>query len=235
MQLNFKIKLINRISQLQILVRFFVNRLYVANKSNKTLNYTKYILGSLLIFVLTSAFVTNVYALDYLDSPNIKYNIIPPDGDIMIGLVSTQKDFKIIQTKAANGTIIENVTQTTQPAFSIPTNVLGYINIHLTPSAHLPVSDDVLSTIWNERIDLQSLFPEVEHGHLYNLRAWAKNSGWNEDPRLSALIPEGKTPLYLPQKSDFRIIIGLVLSILIVIIIGFVVGYVLPRNRSQIS
>ena len=64
-------------------------------------------------------------------------------------------------------------------------------------SKPFPVSNNVLSTIWKERKDLQKLYPEVAHGHMGNLTKWATATGWNQDTRLSALIPPGKVPSYL--------------------------------------
>jgi plastocyanin len=59
------------------------------------------------------------------------------------------------------------------------------------------VSDNILTTIWIEREDLQKAYPEVAKGNLTGLKKWAETKGWNEDKRLSKLIPQGKVPLYL--------------------------------------
>lgn len=59
-----------------------------------------------------------------------------------------------------------------------------------------PVSDDVLFEIWNNRPDLQKHYPEVKEGDFRGIKKWAELSGWRENPKLSALIPEGQTPDY---------------------------------------
>jgi len=64
----------------------------------------------------------------------------------------------------------------------------------LIPPAKVP--DYVLTTIWKERKDLQKLYPEVAHGSMGNLTKWATKTGWDQDKRLAALIPPGKTPKY---------------------------------------
>lgn len=66
-----------------------------------------------------------------------------------------------------------------------------------TKSITFPVSTAILTEIWKERKDLQKLYPEVAHGKLGNLTKWATSTGWNQDKRLSALIPRGKVPAYL--------------------------------------
>ena len=63
-------------------------------------------------------------------------------------------------------------------------------------AAVILVPELVLLQIWNEREDLQSKFPEVEYGKYDGIRNWAETIGWNEDERLSKLIPEGETTQY---------------------------------------
>ncbi len=63
--------------------------------------------------------------------------------------------------------------------------------------ASFPVSNDILLSIWKERSYLQKSYPEVAKGNLTNLQKWATTTGWNEDKRLSALIPPGKVPQHL--------------------------------------
>jgi hypothetical protein len=59
-----------------------------------------------------------------------------------------------------------------------------------------PVPDNVLYQIWDERGDLQAVYPEVAHDQLNGLKEWATKSGWKEDSRLYALIPKNQTPSY---------------------------------------
>ncbi len=60
--------------------------------------------------------------------------------------------------------------------------------------------DTTLEKMWNERDDLQQVFPEVKNQKFDGIRKWAKEFGWNEDPRLQNFIPKNKTPIY---KMDF--------------------------------
>jgi len=66
-----------------------------------------------------------------------------------------------------------------------------------TPAKLFPVQNSVLQTIWKERKDLQKLYPEVGSGNVTKIKKWATSTGWNQDKRLSALIPPGKVPAYL--------------------------------------
>jgi plastocyanin len=96
--------------------------------------------------------------------------------------------------------------------------------LSLLPPPPFAIADEVLLQIWNERTDLQAQFPEAAQGNLENLKTWARNIGWNEDQRLSALIPEGQTPAYgIKPKDDNTItlliilgIIGLAVAIIII-------------------
>ena len=63
-------------------------------------------------------------------------------------------------------------------------------------AAAILVPELVLLQIWNEREDLQSKFPEVEYEKYDGIRNWAETIGWNEDERLSKLIPEGEMAQY---------------------------------------
>jgi len=60
-----------------------------------------------------------------------------------------------------------------------------------------PVSNNVLTTVWRDRKDLQKLYPEVAHGNLTNITKWATKTGWDQEKSLAALIPPGKVPDYI--------------------------------------
>lgn len=75
-------------------------------------------------------------------------------------------------------------------------------NTDIESGSRFQIEDHVLLTIWAERQDLQSLYPEVTKGNLENLRLWAEIIGWNEDPRLSQLIPSGANPKYDDVEID---------------------------------
>jgi len=91
-----------------------------------------------------------------------------------------------------------------------------------------PVSDDVLLQIWNSREDRQGLYPKVGNGNFENLKEWAQTIGWDEDERLSALIPDGKTPTYLKPSSpksemgeDYTTLILILVGIASIAIISY--------------
>jgi len=48
-----------------------------------------------------------------------------------------------------------------------------------------PIPKEVYLEIWNERPDLQSLYPEVKFGNFWKFREWAVTEGWKDDPRLA--------------------------------------------------
>ena len=105
-----------------------------------------------------------------------------------------------------------------KPVVETPEVDLSYIGIpdveifEVIPSAAavILVPELVLLQIWNEREDLQSKFPEVEYGKYDGIRNWAEKLGWNEDERLSKLIPEGETAQYA-QMSKTRCGTGTIL------------------------
>jgi len=64
-------------------------------------------------------------------------------------------------------------------------------------SKSFPISNSTMHAIWKERKDLQKLYPEVARGNMIYMTKWATSTGWNQDKRLSPLIPPGKVPAYL--------------------------------------
>jgi hypothetical protein len=53
---------------------------------------------------------------------------------------------------------------------------------------HFPIPNHVLIKLWNKKLDLQEVYPEVGEGNMKNLKFWACY-GWKEQPTLSALNP----------------------------------------------
>src|SRR5256712_1097781 len=88
-------------------------------------------------------------------------------------------------TKLKNWAIATGWDQTTRLSALIP------------PGKSPSYLDSVLVSIWKDRKDLQKSYPEVAKGKLGNLTQWAIKTGWNQDQRLSLLIPPGKSPSYL--------------------------------------
>jgi hypothetical protein len=194
------------------------------------LTFTKLIPISIFISILfffnsfVYADLNNSSATLTLDE-NVRYDLVPPDGAIIIGQISTAEDFSMIKQRASNGTKIINVSVTREMAFASPEDVLGYVNVHSGPPQQFPIADDVLINIWKLRPDLQQVYPEVESGYLYNLKEWAKSSGWKDSPSLSALIPDGESTYYMTRNADDRIIFIIIVSIIISVCIGIVLGY----------
>jgi len=98
-----------------------------------------------------------------------------------------------------------------------------------------PIPKEVYLEIWNERPDLQSLYPEVKFGNFYNFRAWASTEGWKEDPRLALfkqieedeedeittdIIVDTTTPVTGPEKPTGESFILTLQIIVVSIIIG---------------
>jgi len=52
------------------------------------------------------------------------------------------------------------------------------------------IPKEVYLEIWNERPDLQSLYPEVKFGNFWKFREWAVTEGWKDDPRLAVFAQE---------------------------------------------
>jgi len=64
---------------------------------------------------------------------------------------------------------------------------------------------DVLSAMWKERDDLRGAFPEVSNKEFENIKKWASETGWNEDPRLSVLTPQGQKPQYEGTTFEYNV------------------------------
>jgi len=104
------------------------------------------------------------------------------------------------------------------------------------PLSQIP--KEVYLEIWNERPDLQSLYPEVKFGNFWKFREWATTEGWKDDPRLAVfaqieeedeiipdIVVDTTTPVTEPEEptdNDFL----LTLQIIVVsIVIGIGVYY----------
>jgi len=99
-----------------------------------------------------------------------------------------------------------------------------------------PVSDKKLLQIWEKRIDLQGAFPEVKNNDFTGLKKWAVKHGWNEDPVLSALIPEGKIPDYLKKlelNDGNEKYIPITIITLVVITGVFMTVYILKSQKTN--
>ena len=110
-------------------------------------------------------------------------------------------------------------------------------------STLFPVSDDILFDIWDKRVDLQNRYPEVKDDDLLGLKTWAIKYGWNEEQKLSSLIPEGKIPdynnpwkipiPYIPQNVGYEKYLPFII-IALVIGIGIFTTLMIFKNNKKI-
>ena len=85
------------------------------------------------------------------------------------------------------------------------------------------IFDSILFQIWDQREDLQTVYPEVAYNNLDNFKEWAQTSGWKEYPQLWRLIPPGETPDYEQSKNTDRdIAFGLQITILLILSFCFI-------------
>src|SRR3989454_359397 len=116
----------------------------------------------------------------------------PVSDSILLSIWKNDRDLQKLYPEAADGKT-ENLKQW---AASTGWNQNKSLSA-LIPSGKFPLYlDQALLSIWVERKDLQKLYPEVEQGNVTNLKKWALIQGWNEDKRLSVLVPQGKVPKY---------------------------------------
>src|SRR3989442_954960 len=116
----------------------------------------------------------------------------PVSDSILLSIWKNDRDLQKLYPEAADGKI-ENLKQwATSTGWNQDKSLSALI-----PSGKFPsYLDQVLLSIWVDRKDLQKLYPEVEQGNVTNLKKWALTQGWNEDKRLSVLVPQGKVPKY---------------------------------------
>jgi len=98
------------------------------------------------------------------------YNIIVFDG-IFYGILGKINDVEPSMFKSGLG-LMSRATHE---------RLLGALDKPLSP-----IPKEVYLEIWNERPDLQSLYPEVKFGNFFKFREWATTEGWKDDPRLAA-------------------------------------------------
>lgn len=104
-----------------------------------------------------------------------------------------------------------------------------------------PIPKEVYLEIWNERPDLQSLYPEVKFGNFYKFREWATTEGWKDEPRLAVfaqieedeiipdIVVDTTTPVTEPEASTDENFIILTLQIIVVVIAIGIGGYYFYR------
>jgi len=116
----------------------------------------------------------------------------PVSDSILLSIWKNDRDLQKLYPEAADGKT-ENLKQwATSTGWNQDKSLSALI-----PSGKFPLYlDQALLSIWVERKDLQKLYPEVEQGNVTNLKKWALIQGWNEDKRLSVLVPQGKVPKY---------------------------------------
>src|SRR3989441_953781 len=116
----------------------------------------------------------------------------PVSDSILLSIWKNDHDLQKLYPEAVDGKM-ENLKQwATSTGWNQDKSLSALI-----PSGKFPsYLDQVLLSIWVDRKDLQKLYPEVEQDNVTNLKKWALTQGWNEDKRLSVLVPQGKVPKY---------------------------------------
>ena len=134
----------------------------------------------------------------YAPNSLFKGGYIPPGDKLMISPTPGKYQYFCKLHPWLTGTISvtgKPVAAKTPPkANTVPAKTPPKSNVTPKPFA---VPDAILSSIWKEQKDLQKSYPEVAKGNLTKIKNWATTTGWNQDKRLSALIPQGKVPSYL--------------------------------------
>lgn len=178
-----------------------------------------------------------------LEGVKVIIDSIPPIGPYLIE--EGYKGFNIIMHGGIYYGILQSdgafdVKRIENGNYSVVIANKSITNVKNSIDDYAPISNDLLLQIWIERADLQSDYPEVAEGNITNLKIWAMTVGWDEDSRLSELIPEGQTPTYLkpsqlndsqiflpssPELQDGMIILLQRLIVVGILIIGIVVAY----------
>ncbi|OLB91167.1 MAG: hypothetical protein AUH25_03320 [Thaumarchaeota archaeon 13_1_40CM_38_12] len=123
-------------------------------------------------------------------------------GDTLVAIWKERKDLQKVYPEVAGGNLTAMKKWASTSGWNEDKRLVALIPSGKVPAylqKPFPVSDTILTTIWEERKDLQKVYPEVAGGNLTAMKKWASTSGWNEDKRLSALIPPGKVPKYLEK------------------------------------
>jgi len=110
----------------------------------------------------------------------------------LLSVWKERKDLKQSYPEVAKG----NLDGLTQWAITTGWNQDKRLSALIPPGKTPTYLDSVLVSIWKERSDLQKSYPEVANGNLTKIKNWATTTGWNEDKRLSVLVPQGKVPKY---------------------------------------
>jgi len=135
--------------------------------------------------------------LSALDPPG---KIPPYLDETLVAIWKERKDLQKVYPEVAGGNLTAMKKWASTSGWNEDKRLVALIPSGKVPAylqKPFPVSDTILTTIWEERKDLQKVYPEVAGGNLTAMKKWASTSGWNEDKRLSALIPPGKVPSYI--------------------------------------
>jgi len=117
----------------------------------------------------------------------------PVPDVVLTSIWKEQKNLQKAYPEAAKGNLTKLKSWATTTGWSQDKRLSVLIPQGKVPS----YLNNVLVSVWKDRKDLQKAYPEVSKGKLGNLTQWAVKGGWNQDPRLSLLIPSGKSPSYL--------------------------------------
>src|SRR3989475_440517 len=137
--------------------------------------------------------ITTGWDKDKRLSPLIPKGKIPSyTGSILASIWKDRKDLQKSYPEAGKGTLDGLMYWATVTGWNVDQRLSALIPPGKSPS----YLDSVLVSIWKDRKDLQKLYPEAGKGNLTKLKSWAITTGWNEDKRLSVLVPQGKVPKY---------------------------------------
>src|SRR5207245_7463696 len=125
--------------------------------------------------------------------PNAAPKSFPVPDVTLTSIWNDRKDLQKSYPEVAKG----NLTKLKNWATSKGWDQTTRLSVLIPPGKSPSYLDSVLVSIWKDRKDLQKSYPEVAKGKLGNLTQWAIKTGWNQDQRLSLLIPPGKSPSYL--------------------------------------
>src|SRR2546428_1188593 len=165
----------------------------VANTATTGTWYSNYHL------LASTTYTYRVYSINSIGTSSPSSTVVgttskpfPASDSILLSIWKNDHDLQKLYPEAADGKT-ENLKQW---AASTGWNQNKSLSA-LIPSGKFPLYlDQALLSIWVDRKDLQKLYPEVEQGNVTNLKKWALIQGWNEDKRLSVLVPQGKVPKY---------------------------------------
>jgi len=207
------------------------------------------------LYSINTLYGNNVYSLP------INFKVVNPQfllnyddfdihkvGEIVYAIPNTE-EFNLDRLRNDEYDILNLRTSNTIPTLTAPTvndikikidEITKPLKKLLEPIKSFPISNKILHSIWNDRVDLQEKYPEVNQGNFKMMTEWAKQIGWSEEPILSELIPAGEIPDYLKKTDplseplntkEIIPIFGIIISI---VIGGFIAYRYILKNKQKV-